>query len=1097
METINVNALKAKFGRVEKLSEPKYRFSRFLASADLSADGTYGFVRRLLINYGKENNVDIERYLKSSLNFTNINRDEVNICISEFIDVLNSIPDKNECKKELTYIGKLLDIIESNGKVDSNTVDDSFNHDRIPRHIAMYFFSKVDENYWKDRNKSREDVYKELNENVEGRFSNVIYDIRLLQGDISRGDNNYTNNNYIWASNFLNVFRFLRNWKDHFADNITKDDERCAAACFILYTFAANYYAIKKNLIKHGVKDIKDVVIKEKTLSVFFNGELDESILSEDINEARKLLEPILYEINEQPVPHNETSNKYKYDFTIKREGKYKLKIGEGGISEDLDMEKLWDSPSKNPVVIWNGVHPYFFSDLTNVPSQLNQYVKKGQDEETKKLREAIEIAKRAIEQNTDTTNDNTASIKSLEETLRRFVSWIRKILEKFGKWAYFLLAAVILGAISLLITMFLLVVSNKDKLQSLFVHPETIEAVIAKGDQYFRDNNPEKAGETYRKAISMYRDTLAQDSNNVKANIGLAMMLMRGLGNYDPEEAEKLVSRIKGINSRAEGLYAYLLVRNGKPEEAGKLIDAMDEITDTADVDEYTRLSYALLTIYGVGDRHRNNDIIRNANETIGHIRNQEAVLECALISLNGVEKDEPEDSYWIYPEPIGAIAALSVLAEDSLNALAMALAGDQYTAMHDVERSLNYTACAWKLGMNDYVPLLRMRMSEFVDIADSDEKIQKLWDDVSRLSRNQESSIAGEFSNFIQQQSKYLNDKLSASKLLESLDKLIDFINQDKKSYYKYLLPNLYRGRVSLCLESGEFSRAVKVAMECDECRDSMAVADYLKAICYNRGWNGVEKDTILRDSLIFRSADKGYIEAIYSRLRKSKPIEEELLLVDPTQHFSSIEYYDVMCPNKTFVFVEGEAEVVGWDDLSESERKKIEKERETSRNYVKKWHYKVPSYANVPDSIWQKSPKLADLLADYWWPYYTGLNELPPYLGNCTKEYRTMYEIRAMAYELVDMGNGKEVLNSKQLPQTLIEDYLLQIQAGISSALRNANAKMVQQLATMWLTLADQIKVDPIMKANYEDFALPSYKENKTFKPYVKPDNPVYAY
>ena len=93
-----MNALKAKFGRVEKLSEPKYRFSRFLASADLSADGTYGFVRRLLINYGKENNVDIERYLKSSLNFTNINRDEVNICISEFIDVLNSIPDKNECK---------------------------------------------------------------------------------------------------------------------------------------------------------------------------------------------------------------------------------------------------------------------------------------------------------------------------------------------------------------------------------------------------------------------------------------------------------------------------------------------------------------------------------------------------------------------------------------------------------------------------------------------------------------------------------------------------------------------------------------------------------------------------------------------------------------------------------------------------------------------------------------------------------------------------------------------------------------------------------------------------------------------------------------
>ena len=1051
METINVNALKAKFGRVEKLSEPKYRFSRFLASADLSADGTYGFVRRLLINYGKENNVDIERYLKSSLNFTNINRDEVNICISEFIDVLNSIPDKNECKKELTYIGKLLDIIESNGKVDSNTVDDSFNHDRIPRHIAMYFFSKVDENYWKDRNKSREDVYKELNENVEGRFSNVIYDIRLLQGDISRGDNNYTNNNYIWASNFLNVFRFLRNWKDHFADNITKDDERCAAACFILYTFAANYYAIKKNLIKHGVKDIKDVVIKEKTLSVFFNGELDESLLSEDINEARKLLEPILYEINEQPVPHNETSNKYKYDFTIKREGKYKLKIGEGSTPEDLDMERLWNSPSKNPVVIWNGVHPYFFSDITNVPSQLNQYVRNGQDEETKKLREAIELTKKTIEQNTDAVAGNTIAIKSLEEAIKKLDDTVNKILagqEKGNKTLSKIEKGQVVQSILIIIVIILGVVfavkyftnSRKSEYNDL-----SAKELVESGDSLLKNSDYKSAGEAYRMAIDTYKNQIAENDNNVEARIQVARMYYLGKGAYNADSAFFFINhKAVRANKCGRGIYAYLLFVRGCIDEVK--IEMVNPGIDKND--NYIKLTTILMKLSEPDENKLTKISCKELVDNLETIGTEEAIMALSVVHHDGIKMKSGE--YLITPH-IGLYYNVIKHLAPQVPLLYLQLSAfNQFLGR--LTLAADYGVRAFSCGIQDEAALILTSLCAEGLYGENEETSEFL---------NYVAGISNQLDNTLSMGSKLMsylshnNIELAISEADRLGVALKDSLRKENVGLADMSLP-IEDLRISLRLLSGKenrFQEAIKLTIDKSKCKDSAAVALYLRGVQYAKAY-GRDRDLIKSDSLINLSAQLGCEEAVYTRLRRA-------------------ELPTIYC-------VEGkDLKGHGYLDLGLSVANS-----NAPIAYGKDGIVEISESALLPDSVWNGNEKLAMYLAFYWKAYYIYSNKPSPYLLSCPESYRVLYDIEKNYREC---GMLNDVISESKK-----HHYLTRLTKAIPEAYYNKEYNTFISLCREFCLFANSCGIDDNIVKAYKQF-VDDMKVNYD----IMPDVPVYAY
>ena len=73
----------------------------------------------------------------------------------------------------------------------------------------------------------------------------------------------------------------------------------------------------------------------------------------------------------------------------------------------------------------------------------------------------------------------------------------------------------------------------------------------------------------------------------------------------------------------------------------------------------------------------------------------------------------------------------------------------------------------------------------------------------------------------------------------------------------------------------KSDDFSEAVRLAMQRDNCTDSIAVADYLKGVCLAKGY-GCQKDISKSDAFILSSAERGtYTEALFTNIKRHPPI------------------------------------------------------------------------------------------------------------------------------------------------------------------------------------------------------------------------------
>lgn len=1033
-----------------------------------------------------------------------INDDDIKESIYGFFKLVDEIGDSTVRKQLVDFVCSFRSIISAKGLIQSKSIEPLVNDEVVLRQIARFFVLKAKNDFFKGNHaiEKRKDKngnsihfsYEEirtLSQQDNTKYADIINKIiNVLLKENGKPVYYWTN-----LTKFLNILRFLRNGKAHYLQEVVEEGEQLPVACFILHTYVGTYLTIKKNL--QNLDELSEPLDYEelgvKTLTVYFNGDLKEDVSGNEYIE--NVLRPKLYS-QEEVIPLKVADGYSEY--RIEREEAYILRFGEGehAVEDRVPSDMFWNSVSTNPVAFWDGVEFHFCPDVSTMSSELNPLVQTAQKKDLEKivnLLGQVESHLKGIEKGTD-------ELKSIRETLALGQKRLEDLGDKIDRGfeqahtdaeehkniskdtnRYLKILVGIVSAVIIGVSIYLFA-KERPK--------EKPEVLIEKGDNYLREGNPEKAGEKYREAIVRYQEILSNDSANFEANIGLAVLLMRGKGEYNPTIAEKLVSNIRKSSSRAEGLYLYLLIRNGKSDKAADIIDAMDYALDIEGADDYVKMSDALVTIYGAGGRERKLEAIIDASKTIGGIQNEEAVLESALMTLHGICKDNANDAYWINPDPLYGLSLLDALGQDSLNAYAMALAGDYFLKLGDVSNSLDKTYAAWKCGVEDCIPLLRLRMMLFVDLLDSDDKIKKIWDEAARHSRQQE-SIGAEISNFMQKLTKYEKGKLSAKSIIQDLNVLISHIEESSSEDYKFLLDGLYRERITLNLEDGDIRSATSLVMPLEEYYDSLAVADYLRGVCYHRGCGGFPSDSVLRDSLIYVSAERGFPQAIYTRLKKNKPMEEIIGLVDDASD-SPIIYYKTACPTKQPpLFREAEPLVTYFDDLPNDVQRKIDAQK---KDKVSMYRYLVPSDAEVADSIWKKIPKLAMELSEYWLPYYKRYKKLPPYLDYCQMEYKYMYEVREMAFEF---SNEKGLFIIKEgLPEEFLHECLLKLQAGISSALQHGDVQMAKILITMWPILANHTDATPESIKYYEYFALPEYKEG-TFKFYEPIGTPIYAY
>ena len=1036
-----------------------------------------------------------------------IDIEDMQVSVEEFFSIIAGNND---------YLNYISAIIEFNGR-NQKVFRYILNEDRIVRDIVSYFWEQLS-------GVSKKEYIKGKGSKVYGKTVRIIEILNNLLNSESK--------KWYDAANLLRIKNHLRNATGHRLNSYFKDDTDRICTENILFTLIYTVLALRSSLKEKG--EIEDFEWPLRELQVYCkpcDGLIDIELYKRGYD-------------NKDDVSVNCKSESGGFrTYLLNRADDYYLKYkGVFKVPEDIVM-------GITPIAIWNGTEFKFSPDLYSIQpevvnaiegtvidelnkhaqnidneiiclteaffagiSDLNKNVEEGFHEVSVAIDKQTEEQKKIFREILETIlkqHEAEETEKKAEDEARK--KTIRKCKRNIG---------IAIACLMVLLCVGLLLYRSSPT--------KSPEMVIVKGDQYLRDNDPEKAGETYRKAISMYRDTLAKDSNNVKANIGLAMMLMRGKGEYNLSEAERCAKRVYAtdeINARGEGLYHYLLMRNGKYEEVDKLIKNMRA---DGTKDSYTKLTESVLDIYGFCGRERNEEKVMVARQTIDSLcfYSQEAILERAEMVVYGIENGSMEDSYYIWPDPIFAENELYVLAIDSLNPEAMVRLSDFYGQLGELKKSLDFGVSAYECGMKNYAPFLTILILQNIDLRNSDKEINSLFDRIARTAVK-DNTLSAKCSNYFTRIYNYYFNKFSAEDLLKSTDDLINCIVDSNDDHYQSVLEQLYRIRVTLCMETGDLKKATSLAMKIDNCSDSIAVGEYLEGICCDRGYSGYPQDSILRDSLISSSAEKGYVEAVFTRLKKADRLRcypvrsnhkdhifkystgECVFVADVYKKFGNkgvflnsfkrndnqcakpifeLNYITPVIPKvqpKTNTKKEGPFTLAGEEAAEVSVY--IDKSFFKEYQYVVGIHYDASSYAQVNDSVWSKSPKLAVELADYW----------RDYLMNCPKEYQVVWNVLSNCYNYFELSNGEGFLRTMDLiNKPIVEDYFAEIKVGIASALKHGNGEMAKHLITMWLTLSSEHEVDKTEKSHYEQFALPEYEE-KGFLPYKKIDYPLYAY
>ena len=577
--------------------------------------------------------------------------------------------------------------------------------------------------------------------------------------------------------------------------------------------------------------------------------------------------------------------------------------------------------------------------------------------------------------------------------------------------------------------------------------HFLTAEEIIERTDARFRElyivsvdelkfsvDELPTIGAAYRRAISKYEDSLQVDSNNIHAHLALTQLLMRGKGKYAPHEALLHAQSAARHSSRGKGLYCYLLHTLGQDSLSYDYMFEHYLFPDSFIVgeDEYLTLTKALWLIYGhdeesegtrtLSSTKRGLDIVNALSKT-----NKEAAFEGAEMSFMGVRDGENELFYYLTPDPVLSLGILAKLGEDYSYPIAMI---GLSTYLFEL-RHLKFIDCGlfgMGAGVNQEGPILRARIEEWY--AGYNDKnvttpVTTLLRDIQELEEggNLGTKLARIFSPFkssIQQ---------TSQQTLQELDTLITRVERGETDGYWVNLNDLYRSRISLCLQTNDTTRATELAIQWDECYDTIAVKQYVQAVwlrCVKD--STTSQDSIMSEKLINMSARRGYSQAIYRWLQMN----------------TGVDTVTLFSPAKTIKYV---------SDMKTETGNIIH----SSKPDPTEW---------MPDSLWQNQPRLAWALAEYWQGQKEGL-----FLRYCPEEYRAMKH-------LMSFKKGEPYLHSQ------FKDYLFYCQWGIAFAIEHHQPLIAFFLMRKWTEVSDALLIYYNERA-YEE--MDDFQYNEYYKSY----------
>lgn len=1037
----------------------------------------YSITREEVVKDGKKSTLIKGPGLKA-----NAEEQEAVVSIEEFFDIV-------EYNKELAkLVDRILTYMEDQKGNGSEPELAQTTEDLIHKEICRYFWEKQgklrleykeqEKEQKNEQEKGKENDATDVQEQDQTQETNLkkFYDYDWLDTKDATAKNIISGplfllmGRYHYTISLLHICRKIRNRDIHGEERFFGLRDGYIINCFRLFTYIATVMLLRRNLqeqynlpkYKFVPRDLKVIAPENAEVKLWCGREE----ITPDSHKNNPLSYKVFWyksykleiEIKEKLIENFEPNWTYQTPTAACHKGKLEVIPNDSQGSSLLrnssfhevmkavnhgleDMRRIGDTAERIEQQTGD------ISDKLDILEEIYRFLQEKYGQQEIFNHQVTELLKLIVEQ-----NGKGKDVKTIidQEGIKGRRKWIR--------WGIFLI--LICFAIGLVTYSF------KDAIIDHFL---TAEEIIEKTDARFLKlffetpqekqpisfNDISEIGTEYRRAIKKYEDSLKVDSNNINAHLALAHMFIQGKGKYSLSEALVHAQSAANHSSRGKGLYCYLLHSLGKDSLC---YDYMFEHYLSPDSfvvgeDEYLTLTKALWLVYGHDEESRRQRTLTSTLKGLKIINslfetNLDAAFERADMSALGVRDDEKKRYYYIAPDPIYSFYCLHYLTEHSYPIALLLLSEAEYN-LNCIEAFINSCSFAVGAGISQAAPLLRSRIEQVFAGTDNSQAIKY-------LQQIQELEEGNNFGTKIARLFRAFNShgQRTRQQTLQELDSLIARAEKGETDQYLVDLEDLYRARISLCLQLNDTLRATELAMQKDACQDTLAVRQYIKAVwlmCYKD--STTHQDSIMSERLINISARRGYSQAIYTWLQSNTGVDVVTLLGSSTWDYS----YSSNLKSAT-----GNMISLSKPDPSE-------------------W---------MTDSLWQNQPLLAWALAEYW----NGQKE-DLFLPYTPEEYQAMIH-------LMDYKKEEPYIRSQ------LEDYKWHCQWGIAHAIEHRQPVIAYLLAHEWLEVMDALdkyygETTPFGKNYYYDYQdiaerLENYqKELKANGRYIKPNYPFYAY
>lgn len=957
---------------------------------------------------------------------------EIITAITVLIEIIKAQPE-TQLDKWLKFFNEMLDLIGANYHTPDDTakINIILNDEKFPQIIARYFCKK----YPSLLNNISEDIKNDILLNDSASNTDVLSKVvkPLLLNGSQTG-----------IINFLYVRNHLRNeYSGHYqgTDNspINVDDSGYLAR-FILFAYIGTILSFIRICENNKYSDSEDIC-----LTICYDGNvLPELKIKNETGET-------------QSLPETKVGDGFK-QYNVKRENK--LVVQCDNIVCDVPLNKLL---TFRPYIVWKNGEFNFYPSYYQISNEGRKVIDDAYHQEAiRETRNAINKGFSTIDNKIQTTNEKLTGLDDKVQTTNEKLTGLddkvqttneiltgldgqvqttNEILTEIGDfWKKMIIGVV---AIAIIGVVFFLVFHTDPKTL-------TPAELVAKGDEFYKQKKYEEAGKAWREAIDTYEKELEQTPDNDSIHIALAIMYMRGKGCYNLDKAIDHARQAK--TERGRGLYAYLVTRIDDYEKAREIYAGSDLTND-----EYLQLSKIMTDLYKADEMPKTERTIESVGTAwlkLGEMseRNPEAMLEFARIISEGIQTKD--NNYLVFPDIATTIRGLSILVSESISPYAMLLLSQIVQIIGDYELFYTLGFGALSCGVGESADMLRIvtiTEGEDLDLPEDPNAI------LTKLDKwENDHSIAHEYANAIQTTTKGEDYIDIAVKQFDDIATKV--LKKEECGEWLIDLECLFGTQITLRLANGDLKTSTELAMLKDQCEDSIAVDQYLRGIMYAKGYADTPINIYVSDSLINLAAERGYAEAIYTRLRKVLSIKND--------------------EKTTF-----------WETTYSTQK---------SDSIIK---INIGDHASdffeIEYSIIKSNPKIAVAICNYFHKKNSIGRSFIPY---CPIEYQAVAKYLNACYTI---PYAKTPLYRKIFSIEEKIELFTTVQIGISEAFYNRHPDVMFQLIHIWIELAKELQdeLDNPLSLDLSPYHIDVYEQIVNGIEFnakkIEMDYPVYAY